>query len=232
MSIPRLVTLEQQQPLQAAKWLKVQVLLDSEEMCSLFQALGPFSIYLTGAILLQGQGQISHEAFLRSYQEYVENLKAGEIPDDAAFRQIFSAVFTVTPEALYALDLGDSKVIIRPSLPIIQLQLHRLGFSAVDQKFRSMVFGKDSLSWGIQFSYPQIFEDPNSRQIVDVDSNYANTALFRELQRWIRRYTLPTPFLVNDERVNVPVRLGKKCFSWINGHPQLALHHLKIKPHV
>ncbi|MDP1834344.1 MAG: hypothetical protein Q8K75_00295 [Chlamydiales bacterium] len=229
MSTPRLVTLENQQPLQAAKWLKVQVLLDVMEMRTLLETLGDISIYQTGVILPKHQGKVTVDQFLEVYQTYIEMLKRGEVPEDNAFRQMFSSIFTRVLDALYALDLGEDQVIIRPCSPIVQSQLHRLGFSHIDNKFRSMVFGKDSLSWGIQFSYPQLFEDPDSKEIVEVGDEFPNTALFKDLQRWIRHNTLPTPFMVNDERVNIPVRLGKQCFEWINNHPQLAQHQLKIK---
>jgi len=45
--------------------------------------------------------------------------------------------------------------------------------------------------------------------------------LFQKIKVWIRDNTRATPFLVDGERKNVPMRLGKKCFSWINTHPGL-----------
>lgn len=230
MQYPRLCTVNNQQPLQASKWLQVQVLLDSAEMGLLFDALGEFTIFLTGTLQPRGSGAVSHKGFLIAYADYVEHIKKGEEPLDISFRPLFSSVFTKTVEALYLLDAGNEQVIIRPSHPVIQLQLHRLGFSHMDQKFRSMVFGKDSLSWGIQFSYPQVFQDPVTKQILTVNesSEFPNTNLFRTLQRWVRHHTLPTPFLVGNKRINVPVRLGKNSFSWINHHPGLSQHELNV----
>lgn len=227
----RLRTVQEQQPLQASKWLQLQLLIDAQEMQDLLHTLGDFFIYLTGAVIPMGAGELSHATFGDIYRRYVDDLSHGRTPDDTTYRQPFSAVFTRTVDALYALDTGDGKVIIRPTRPVIQLQLHQLGFSQVDHKFRSMVYGKDSLSWGIQFSYPQIFEDPVTRQIHPVNRSEAfpNSFLFHDLQRWVRKHTLPTPFLVNGKRVNVPVRLGKTCFAWIHQHPQLSKHGLAVK---
>ncbi len=230
MLYPRYCTVDTQQPLQASKWLQVQVLLDTAEMGVFFQALGDFFIYLTGTLQLKGSGAASHNDFLTAYNGYVEYIKNGQEPPDISFRPLFSSVFTRTLDALYVLETGNDQVIIRPSLPVIQLQLHRMGFSHIDHKFRSMVFGKDSLSWGIQFSYPQVFQDPITKSILSVDDSvqFPNTALFRILQRWVRHHTLPTPFLVSGERVNVPIRLGKNVFEWINRHPGLAQHGLNV----
>lgn len=226
-SLP-IVTVRDQQPLQAAKWLKIQILLDFCEMERLLEELNHPFIFLTGVLLNLGEEEISTNNFLEKYREYVTLLKRGIPAVDDSFRQLFSSVLTTDRDTVYGLDVGE-KIIVRAKLPIIQLQLHRLGFSHVDKQFRSMVFGKDALSWGIQFSYPQIFQDPETKEIVNVKENFVNTSLFKQMQRWVRSHTLPTPFIVDHTQINVPIRLGKRCFAWINNHPQLALHGLRIK---
>lgn len=89
-----------------------------------------------------------------------------------------------------------------------------------------MVFGQTSLFWGVQFSYPQIFMDSGDPK--KVDGSFANTSLFQEIRRWARDETRATPFLFQGERINVPIRLGKNCFSWINRHPQLLQYNLGV----
>lgn len=228
----RILPLAQTKPMQASKWLKCQVLLDGDEMQALFQALGNFYIYLTGGIQNRGEGEISHDNFLASYRAYVEALKSGVLPEEAVYARLFCSVFSVSRQMLYAIAVSEEKILIRVEKPVVQLQAHRLDYSPFDQKFRSMVLGADSILWGIQFSYPQLFEDAVSKDVFQVreeGSDFPNTQFFHELQRWVRHHTIPTPFMVDGKLTNVPIRLGKECLSWINQHPQLGKKGIAIK---
>lgn len=218
-------------PMQASKWLKSQVLIDAEEMASLFSALGSFEIFQIACVTPLGHGSISKEEFLRIYQNYVESLKEGKLPDEAATRYIFSSVFTVAADHLFAIPVGDTQQLIRIAKPVVQLQKHRLDYSNVDGKFYSMSFGIDSISWGIQFSFPQLYEEPHTHTVhkVGLTSQFPNSLLFQMIQRWIRNNTIPTPFEVQGKQINVPVRLGRNCLSWINQHPQLIKKNIQIK---
>ncbi len=224
-------TVENQLPLEASKWLKIQVLIDADEMRHLLVSLGNFSIFLTSGVSPEGKETLSHEEFLKVYSHYVEQLQSEQVPDETSFRREFSSVFTLTPEALYALPVGTNQNLIRVSKPCVQLQNHRMHYSREEGKFHTMVFGLDSIYWGIQFSYPQLYRNPESKQVEKVadSSLFPNTLLFRKLQQWVRQNTIPTPFLIQGEQVNVPIRLGKKCLSWVNCHPQLQQKGLQVK---
>ena len=224
----RISTLAAEGPMQASKWLQNQVLLSSDEMVALFAALGEFTIFQTSSVVKQGEGWVSHQTFLDRYKSYVDALQQGQMPEEASYA-LFSSVFTVDPESLYAVLVGEDKQLIRVCRPVIQLQIHRMDYSPADGKFRSMTFGTDSILWGIQFSYPQLFQDKGSLEIKQATSSeFVNAALFQTLQRWVRHHTAPTPFLVDGVKINVPVRLGKQCFAWINQHPQLKEKGLMI----
>ncbi len=212
------------EPYHASKWLSVALLVDANEMKSLLETLGSFLIYSVGSVVKRGEGLISHESFLSCYAQYVEALKRGSLPDDSTYRTLFAAVWTTSSDHLYALHVGSEGQLIRVVKPVIQLQAHQLDYSMADGKFRPMVFGKDSVLWGIQFSYPQLFEEPKTHAVLKVDESpqFPNTLLFRALQQWTRQNTAPTPFIVGDKIINVPMRLGKSCFAWINQHPQFA----------
>lgn len=211
------------EPYHASKWLSVALLIDEEELKALFKALGDFYIFTVGTINQRGEGLVSHEAFLSGYANYMHCLKTGRIPEDSSYRTLFGSVMTVLPDQLYALHVGTDKQLIRIAKPVVQMQVHNLGYSSADKKFHSMVFGKDSILWGLQFSYPQLYEDSHTHAVhkVEMNAEFPNTALFRAIQKWTREYTFPTPFIVDEKKLNVPMRLGKNCFTWINAHPQL-----------
>jgi hypothetical protein len=109
-------------PLQASKWLDVQVLMDEEEMKTLFEALPPFSLYYCGTVLPKDAEPLPHELFLQAYAEYIDVLKSGGIPDIAHCRKTFSPAMTVADDALYRVLAGPDKQIIRQCRPVVQLQ--------------------------------------------------------------------------------------------------------------
>jgi len=227
----RIASIESEPPMEVSKWLKLQALVDFQEMISLFDALGSFEIYLTGTVTKSGEGGVSREEFLEVYQNYIASLMKGEVPEDSIYRPYFNAIFTVSSDLLYAIPVSQGRQLIRTSKPVVQLQSHSMDYSLLDEKFRPMVFGVDSISWGIQFSYPQLFLDPKTKEILQISENemFPNTKLFRQLQKWLRKETIPTSFQVENEKINVPMRLGKKCLGWINKHPQLLKKHLVVR---
>lgn len=208
--------------MQSSKWLDCPLLVDRDEMANLLGSLGEFYIVLTG-VTSQGKEIISLAEFLDCYGGYVEALKRGELPEDGRLRSYFSAVITSSLDILYKVMMGEGQQLVKAERPVIQLQMHRFHYSKDDHKFRSMVFGQDAVYWGIQFAYPQLFQDESHlvKQVKEGDE-FPNTRLFKALQRWVRQHTLPTPFVIQDRQVNIPMRLGKACFPWINQHPQLA----------
>jgi len=218
-------------PLQASKWLQSQALIDGDEMSSLFDALGDFSLYSCGTVCDRDQGEIAKEKFLIDYRAYIDTLRQGISPDPTFTRSLFSPAMTTTTDVLFAIPVGENKQIIRVSKPVVQLQAHNMDYSTVDKKFHSMVFGVDSISWGIQYSYPQLYQDNKTKKVETIKDTpmFPNTHLFHVLQKWMRQHTIPTPFLAEGVSINVPMRLGKKCLSWINVHPHLIKKGITVR---
>jgi hypothetical protein len=221
-------------PLQASKWLDLQLLIDIDEMRDLFTALGDFEIFQVGMVCGIDDGIISKEKFLEVYEAYLDCLKKGKIPEEKTYRPYFSSIFTTSRDHLFHIVIGNDRHIIRVEKPVLQMQANRISYSPADGKIRPMVFSKDSILWGLQFSYPQLFQDSMTKDVFTVSDTpqFPNTPLYRKLQLFLRQNTIPTPFQVSgdqgDVRINVPMRLGKKCLSWINSHPQLATAGMRV----
>jgi hypothetical protein len=212
---------EREGKLRTSKNLKHQVLLDAEEMEELFAHLGDFSLYVVSQPVTDEQMEIPRSHFFALYRRYIESLKRGELLQDPLLRPFFSSIWTVDPSILYAMEVAGGKYLIKPLRPILQLQLHEFIFSNVDKKIHPLVQGPGSISWGIQFSYPQIYQDPKTDEMVKVARELPNSQLYFALSRWLRAHTLPTMFSYEGERIVSSLRLGKKCVSWIQTHPQL-----------
>lgn len=209
--------------LQVSKWLKIQVLLGIEEMQELLSTLGSIHFVVVSEIVEAKEAVIAASSFQEKYTEYVDLLKQGHIPAAEDFRRYFSCAMSSPLDAFYAIAAGDEKYLIKPIRPVVQMQAHHFFYSDLDRKFHPMVLSEESISWGLQFSYPQLFQDPKTRQIIKVTDTpeFPNSALFSKLLKWMRSSTLPTPFEVNGERINSPIRIGKKSLAWIKNHPQL-----------
>ncbi|MDN3506986.1 MAG: hypothetical protein P0S96_07140 [Simkaniaceae bacterium] len=222
-----LSTPEKEGQLQVSKSRKLPILLDTSEMQALFQNLEPFHIFDVARPVNLDEAEISKEDFLKSYALYIQGIKEGNLIEENL--PLFSSIFTSSPEVLYAMELKNGKVLIKPRLPVVQLQRHHFVYS---DAFHSGVMGTDSITWGIQFSYPQLYLDPKTKSIgkVDRSEKFPNTLLFQRLAKWVRDHTSATPFEIEGKKVNQPMRLGKNSFSWINQHPGLKKKGLHVEP--
>jgi hypothetical protein len=99
-----------------------------------------------------------------------------------------------------------------------------MGYSPLDGVFRPMVLSSSSIFWGLQFSFPQVYQHPKTGEFFEVEE----FGLFELVRKWSREFTVATPMIVEGKRTNIPIRLGKRCFSWINTHPQLQMKGLSI----
>lgn len=202
---------------QASKWLKIQVLLDAIELKELIETLGSFWIFQIGSI---GSGEpMNREALLSEYQQLVEELKKGISP-----KSMKAVVFVDDLDALWLQKVGEEKYLTKISKPVVHVQTHFFTYS--EGNFRSMSMGTTSIFWGLQFSFPGLYQDPKTMEFHQARLG----ALFRKIQLWIREKTRATPFLVDVHKINSSMRIGKKCFSWIHSHPQLIAQNIKITP--
>jgi hypothetical protein len=229
MDLLKISSPDEEGVLQVSKSLKFPVLLDDSEMCALMTALGKFYIGVVSEPLPLNDLLVEKKVFLEAYKEYVEMLKRGEIPSFAFLRRYFSGVISADLDAFYAMDVGKGRFLLKSIQPVIQMQIHHFLYSPVDEKFHSLVLGGESVSWGIQFSYPQVAQDPKTKAIAKISADMPNSRLFATLSRWIREVTRPTPFIVGEKLSHEPIRIGKECFSWIAEHPQLKMRGIQIR---
>jgi hypothetical protein len=218
----------QETPLEASKWLAVQALLEDSEAAALLHALGDVKLAISGSICSKGEEFLSTEQFLTHYSAYVQKIKESQEFDPAQFRKWFSLLLTRSMDALFAVPIGDTQCLVRCCQPVVVVQMHQFTYSTLDKKFRSMAFGTESIPWGVQFSFPQLYRDRKTNEVHKVSSQNENAQLYHALQKWMRLNTIPTPFYVEETRHNVPIRLGKLCLSWINQHPWLIKKGIKV----
>lgn len=222
----RISTLKQEGIYQGSKFLKHHILCETEDLKLLFDQLSPFSIYpLTN--LSDGE-EIDQETFLISYKSWIEKLKTGKSPEDHELKKVLACVMTRDRNALWKQEIPGKRYLIKMCAPCVQVQAHTFTYSSLDGVFRPMTMGKNQIFWGLCFSFPQIYQEPKTMQLFEVEEGL-NSELFQTIKLWVRNTSRATPFIVNGERTNVPIRLGKSCFSWINSHPELKRQKITVR---
>lgn len=221
-----LSSLEKEGPFQASKWVKIQALLDGNEMKKLLEHLDEMRIFSIRGVVPDTGIEIPAKTFLKHYSNWIQALKEGRDVSSGDLSKVLSCVWTLDSDALYLLPVNGDRYIPKVRKPAILVQAHFMGYSSEEKNFRPMILGSNSLFWGLQFSYPQIFQRPDTKEFVKVDRSeeFRNTALFSKLRKWMRDFTKPTPFCIDQKIVNIPMRLGKECFGWIHQHPQIIQH--------
>ena len=205
---------------QASKWFSYRVLLDEVEMQDLFAFLPAFDLYNVSEIVSPEEAIFSKEDFLSEYARSIQALKNGEVYTPP--KALFSSALSATPDAFYAMDVKKG-VILKILTPVIQLSLHHFTYAPENQSFHFMVHGRESIQWGLQFSYPQLYSNSIQGDVIEVmkERTYPNTELFRSLMKWMRNSSRPVPFLIDGQKKHVEARMGIQCFDWIEKHPQL-----------
>lgn len=224
-------TPQQEGSFNASKWLKHQLLVSEKSMSSLLEELkGCFLCHASGLVETKN-AFISLEEFFEKYKDYICAIQQGRDVDEKQLRRFFCNYLTYDLSCLYAIDAPQDKVIIKVSRPVVQMQFHHFLASSIDGKFHSMVMSQDSIHFGIQFSYPQIFEDPKSHQFYKVteETSFPNTLLFKKIIKWLRTHTMPAPVLFMGNKTRAPYRIDKQGYQWINAHPQMQSKGIKIE---
>lgn len=226
----RLSSVQAEGELHVSKWLKHAFLVDQHEMKQFLDALGPFFLIPAGGLLEKDSFFVSREQFLETYAHYLEWTKNQPSLPSQELRRFFSLIFTCSLDCLYATAVRDNRYLIKPILPVIMIQLHHFFISQQDHKIYSMVMSRESMGWGIQISYPQIYEDPRTHTYykVDVSEAFPNTAVFKEMIRWLRQHTMPMPLQFSGQRFYAPFRIGKNCLPWISHHAGLQQKGIQI----
>lgn len=222
MTLLRISHPEKEGVYQGSKWLKFQVLCQRDEIERLFARLKPFFIFpLTGIV---DGNPISEENFLIEYESWIAGLKEGRVPEDRALKKILAAAFTQDLEALWLQKVPGTGYLVKMAQPTLLVQAHSFSYSEIDGVFRPMSMGLQSIFWGLQFSFPTIYQDAKTMELKEVE----RIKLFEEVRLWVREETRATPFMVGEKRINSSIRLGKGCFSWIGKHPQLGKQGISI----
>lgn len=222
-------TMDQEGALKVSSFIKIPLLIDDFEMENLCQFFGDISFYNTQGVSDFTHGILKAPEFMEHYRSYINALKENKIIALKKSYPIFSYALSVTPDIFYEVKVDETRRVIKATKPPIQMQPHEFFFSQESETFYSMVFSEKSISYGIQFSYPNLYQNPHTHEVYNVDETFPNTSFFKNFRQWVRNNTVPSSFVVNGKKYNLPYRVGKGCFSWLSKHPQLLENQIFVK---
>lgn len=185
---------------QASKWLTLPLLLTPGEMLSLLTLLPEWIAPLSG-IIPEEEAIIPKPLFLELYSNYAKEIELGTKRPFIDPR--LTCVFTDMLDKLRAISTPQG-LIIRVIRPALFVQPYMLHYSKETGKFVDATHSLDSFAWGLVFSTPLLFRNPETQQVEKNRDPY-----FQKIQKWARTHTVPTPFLVEGKIINFPARISK-----------------------
>lgn len=194
---------------QASLYLSYGMLITPVEFSMLLESLQDlpdFSIWGTGVLLPKEKLAISEESLINHYAASLENFTlSGEQ------KAALSSVWTMNLNAVRLREFPQEKGLIVRELPVVQLCRFQFRFDG--ERFFSNSFSQDTLFWGIELRFPQLFLDPTNGKLIKVlKAEYSNTLLWKKIHEWIRNHTMPVQFLKGDGGKRVaPFRIGKSA---------------------
>ncbi|MEX0961985.1 MAG: hypothetical protein WDZ28_03915 [Simkaniaceae bacterium] len=190
-----------------AKWHKVQVLF--EDLSDLFSLLEPF--HLVNASEIKEEPLDDKREYLKKYQDYIDALK-----NKRPYVGRLSAFMTRSLNSLVKIEVKPGFYAVRVQKPVIQIQMHRFSYSPLDHKIHPMAFGESAIAFGLQFSFPQIYQTNEGRVEQLSSKNFTNKDLFSDFKRAIRTLSRPASFLLDGKAIKTSIRIDARTFPWIN----------------
>lgn len=211
--------------MQATKWLKLPLFLSVQELSDLLDTLGDVKLVPLSGVFPHGLEVLSNQDFLQLYKTYVERLMRGEVP--VPDRRLVTG-WTYDLKEIEVREVATGSL-VRPLRPVVQVQPYWLNYSETDGKFHEMALSQESLGWGLLFSFPQLFQEPESMEIIKVQGpDFPNCEIYKKLQAFSRARTMPTPFMTPAGLFNHPCRIGKEWKDEVKKMPQLAKRNLSL----
>lgn len=177
--------------IEASRYFTYYVLFSCQEMRALLAALQPLSIYDISQLT---DGSALPEAeFLARYQACLEGAE-------------FSAcVFTADPAAVTSLEVRPGRFLHRPLRPVLSLRSNH--YSTTSGK--PMVYGKGSLPWGLEYAFPQLYRDEETKQVIEtLKTPSPNLELFKKLKHFVRAHSRPAKLSIGGKIITSPLRQG------------------------
>ncbi len=178
-------------------------------------SLGSCLIVSPVQILTLETYQLSQESFLERYGRYLDWIGSDPGFPSSKVRNDCTLMISSGPDSFYSVPVAGG-FFLKPGLPVVSVRTYHCFISSLDGSLRSMAMNVDSFTFGLEFSYPQIYEDPRTGEFRKtlLDSDSPNTALYKKMTSALRRQTKPLLIEINGNKVAAPFRVGIDSSDW------------------
>lgn len=212
-----------------SNYISQGVLLSTEDLRNLFLELVPFNFYNVSSVQTLSDPPLNVAGVLEFYEAYLEKLLSNASIDSKEVQKMFSLALAENDQAFTRVDLPGSRFLLKPSRSVIQWQPLGLFISSMDHEIHTKTFAKEVQSFGIKWSFAQVYEDIASHKITQVgpqDLEWEKLMIFR---RFVRHHTEPLQVLRGNETHTYPFRFSNKLKSKLYGIEFFKRHHVEIR---
>ena len=195
---------------QASRWLKVRLLLSIEAMQELVDHLEPVCFIQAASVMQTLDPLVPKKEFLAAYAEYMHHLEKDD-PQSAAFAgrsPLFKLTLCASPNLATTYEVKLGSFLTRLLEPGVQLRPCLVDFSSLSKQFSYSALGLHSISWGLEFSYPQLIQKHGEEVANGLKEPFVNGILFKKIQKWARRHTRLAAFTFEGEKIISELRIG------------------------
>lgn len=214
-----------------AKWLQTPLLCSLEELDLLLHSLGSIFLVPAGGLLEREALFVSPEDLRSTYQQYLAWIVSSAALPSAEMRRHLTLMMSVSLDSFSAAEIKTGRFMIKPVQPVVMIQPYHFFMSSLDQKIHSMVMSQESISWGLQFSYPQMYEDPKNHLFGKISEapEFPNTALYKKVVQWVRSFAMPAPVHYMGQKTHASFRIGKQAFALAQAHKGLQKRGIEVR---
>lgn len=214
---------------QASRWLKTRLLLSALSMKELMDHLEPLCFIQAASVIKSADPCVSKDDFLAAYSDYVQHLEQDEAGCSAFAKRssLFTLTLSTSQEIAKTYEVRPGFFLTRLSEPGVQVRPCLVDFSHLSRQFSYRALGATSISWGLEFSYPQLIQKAGGTIENGLKEPFVNGSLFKKLQKWARLQTRPAIFNFEGQKIISELRIGEDT-SWAEDMPAIKKRGLTL----
>lgn len=199
-----------------SKWLRFQLLLTVETFKELLDFLSVEVLFGVAGPDVKEELVYSKETYLAVYKAYLEALQRRDEKLIKELMKKLCVAIAYEKQAFYQIELADNRCLIKIKEPSIQFRPFNFIYHKELQQFLMQVKSKEAINFGLEISFPQIFQDPKTAQILHVfkDQKLVSARGFKKVQSFVKSKTKPAKFLIEDQIKTATFRIEKMQCSF------------------
>ncbi len=203
-------TLQEEGSYRASKWLSFYCLFSDLELQSIIEKLEVLRVFNLSQVGNEKKLSLDKLDFFNFYKNYLEAMRLDQKEVLGEISKAMNLGVCFELEDYYKLSVGDNRFIIKNKAPIIQIHPFSFRYDRILHKFFDQAKSSDAIFFGLEFKFPQIYQDPKTSKVIEVykEGIDINAKKFKILRRFIKDSSRPARFLIDGEKKVATFRVG------------------------